>query len=230
MVTEEFESEISWGELSLDFEDIYLSMGRNYSPDSYTSKSIDLLINSLKKICRPHMYYTFRKAKFSKKNCIIAGDTELQTGSIITPYLVDSDYFVVFVVTAGNDFQCFQNEVKQSGDIYKEFLLDSIGTGIVEASVRFLCKKIEKEISTLDYGISFPYSPGYCGWHVSQQQALFSMLPPEPCGVHLNNSSLMYPIKSVSGIIAVGKNVKKQKYGCELCRKIDCYKNRSKTK
>ena len=81
-----------------------------------------------------------------------------------------------------------------------------------------------------NYGVSFPYSPGYCGWHVSQQQLLFSMLPPSPCGVRLNDSSLMYPIKSVSGIIAVGSRVKKQKYGCELCGKVDCYKNRNKAK
>lgn len=230
MITKAIESEIPWGDLPLDFEDIYLSMGKNYKPDAYTSASIDSLINSLKEFCQPRMYYTFSEAKFSKRNYVIAGDTELHTGPIITPYLNDADQFVIFVVTAGHEFQCYQNEIKKSGDIYKEFLLDSIGTGIAEASVRYLCEKVEQEISTFNYGISFPYSPGYCGWHVSQQQLLFSMLPSNPCGVCLNNSSLMYPIKSVSGIIAIGNNVKKRKYGCELCGKVDCYKNRNKVK
>ena len=230
MIAGEFESEIPWTELSLDFEDIYLSMGKNYRPDACTSASIDSLIDSLKEICHPRMYCTFRDAKFSdsKKNHVTAGDTELHTGAIITPYLMDADQFVIFVATAGNEFQCYQNEIKKSGDIYREFLLDSIGTGIAEASVRYLCGKVEKEVSLHNYGVSFPYSPGYCGWHVSQQQLLFSMLPPSPCGVRLNDSSLMYPIKSVSGIIAVGSRVKKQKYGCELCGKVDCYKNRNK--
>ena len=80
----------------------------------------------------------------------------------------------------------------------------------------------------LGYGVSHPYSPGYCGWHVTQQQLLFSCLPEFPCGVRLSDSSLMSPIKSVSGIIAYGPCIVKRKYGCELCGKADCYKNRNK--
>ena len=56
----------------------------------------------------------------------------------------------------------------------------------------------------------------------------FSCLPEFPCGVRLSDSSLMSPIKSVSGIIAYGPCIVKRKYGCELCGKADCYKNRNK--
>lgn len=230
MITKEFGSEISWADLTLDYDDIYLSMGKNYKPDTYTLESIKTLIDSLKGICHPRMYYILHEAGFSKKNHVMVENIELQTGPIITPYLIDASQYVIFVVTVGQEFQSYQNEIKLSGDIYKEFLLDSIGTAIAEASVKFLCEKIEREVSILNYKISYPYSPGYCGWNVSQQQILFSLLPPNPCGVSLNDSSLMYPIKSVSGIIAVGNNIKKRKYGCELCGKVDCYKNRNKVK
>lgn len=62
------------------------------------------------------------------------------------------------------------------------------------------------------------YSPGYCGWHVSEQQKLFSLFPvASPCGIQLTDSSLMIPIKSVSGIIGVGSHVRKLEYTCGLC-------------
>jgi hypothetical protein len=48
------------------------------------------------------------------------------------------------------------------------------------------------------------YSPGYCGWHVSGQRALFRVLRPEEIGVTLNESCLMQPLKSVSGVMVAG--------------------------
>jgi hypothetical protein len=48
------------------------------------------------------------------------------------------------------------------------------------------------------------YSPGYCGWHVSGQRALFASLDPGEIGVTLNASCLMEPLKSVSGVLVAG--------------------------
>ena len=49
-----------------------------------------------------------------------------------------------------------------------------------------------------------PYSPGYCGWHVSGQRALFAYLDPSDIGVLLNASCLMQPLKSVSAVLVGG--------------------------
>jgi hypothetical protein len=51
---------------------------------------------------------------------------------------------------------------------------------------------------------ALPYSPGYCGWHVSGQRALFAALGPEDIGITLNDGCLMQPLKSVSGVIVAG--------------------------
>lgn len=51
---------------------------------------------------------------------------------------------------------------------------------------------------------ALPYSPGYCGWHISGQRALFDALRPDVhVGVTLNDSFLMQPLKSVSGVVVV---------------------------
>jgi hypothetical protein len=49
------------------------------------------------------------------------------------------------------------------------------------------------------------YSPGYCGWHVSGQMALFAFLDPDAVGITLTESFLMHPLKSVSGVIVAGQ-------------------------
>jgi hypothetical protein len=49
-----------------------------------------------------------------------------------------------------------------------------------------------------------PYSPGYCGWDITGQRALFAALSPDDIGVTLTESCLMQPLKSVSGVLVVG--------------------------
>jgi len=48
------------------------------------------------------------------------------------------------------------------------------------------------------------FSPGYCGWHISGQRKIFQSLHPEDIGIELNDSCLMKPIKSISGVIISG--------------------------
>ncbi|MBM4116409.1 hypothetical protein FJ251_01520 [bacterium] len=48
------------------------------------------------------------------------------------------------------------------------------------------------------------YSPGYCGWHLSGQGALFAALRPAAIGITLRESYLMEPLKSISGVIVAG--------------------------
>jgi cobalamin-dependent methionine synthase I len=66
------------------------------------------------------------------------------------------------------------------------------------------------------------YSPGYCDWPVKDQQKLFSFFPEKFCGIRLSESSLMYPIKSLSGMIGIGSLVSYQLYPCDSCKDENC--------
>jgi len=70
------------------------------------------------------------------------------------------------------------------------------------------------------------YSPGYCGWNITGQKILFSLLPEYFCGIELTDTCLMLPIKSVSGIIGIGRDVKFNAYTRNLCDMQYClYRN-----
>lgn len=225
-----FSEQLPWEALQLHTDDLYLSMGKNYVPDVEMEQMLAVMEKEIVAVCRPRFVYSFFEAESVEKNYVCIHGIKLHTGGVITPYLQQANQYVLFVATAGIEFEQFQHRVKNSGDILREFLLDAYGTAIAEAIVREVCQKVEAAVLPMGWGMSHPYSPGYCGWPVTQQHALFSLLPDSPCGVHLSESSLMSPIKSVSGIIAVGSNVTKRKYGCELCGKRDCYKNRNQLK
>jgi hypothetical protein len=55
-----------------------------------------------------------------------------------------------------------------------------------------------------DAAVVLPYSPGYCGWHVSGQRRLFAHLEPERIGIILTSLHMMTPVKSVSGVLVAG--------------------------
>lgn len=71
-----------------------------------------------------------------------------------------------------------------------------------------------------------PYSPGYCGWHVSGQRKLFGYLGPEEIGITLNASCLMQPLKSVSGVLVAGPGQIHKFHPtypfCDECRETPC--------
>lgn len=221
-------TQLTWEGISLDWDDFSYSLGKGYKMENEVEDLLAGLEAKARQVCMPRWGYCVFPLEDTGKSWVMLGGRQLQTGGIITPYLKDANCCALFVATAGKEFESLQQEIKKQGQIVEEYLLDALGTAIAEATVREACKAIEKEAHMQGMEVSYPYSPGYCGWRVSEQQTLFSLLPEQPCGVRLSTSSLMSPIKSVSGIVAMGKNVRKQKYGCEICRKKDCYKNRNK--
>ena len=85
-----------------------------------------------------------------------------------------------------------------------------------------MAKHLKEYAQKKQMGISDSFSPGYCEWSVAEQQKLFSLLPDKFCGVQLSESSLMYPIKSVSGIIGIGTGVEQKGYQCNWCNDLNC--------
>jgi len=67
---------------------------------------------------------------------------------------------------------------------------------------------LEKNMRDSGKKITNRYSPGYCGWDVTEQHKLFQLMPENYCGIKLTPSALMDPVKSISGIIGIGKMLK----------------------
>lgn len=73
-----------------------------------------------------------------------------------------------------------------------------------EVVERLVERRLRDEGRLAGDGAALRYSPGYCGWDVGGQAALFRRLEPERIGVRLTESGFMHPEKSVSGVILAG--------------------------
>ena len=111
----------------------------------------------------------------------------------------------------------------------KIYIADALGSILAEKTADLMEETLEKELIQKKWKHTNRFSPGYCGWHVSEQQKFFSIFPVfQPCGIRLTASSLMLPIKSVSGIIGLGTDVKKMEYTCGLCTFEQCFRRKKR--
>ena len=137
-----------------------------------------------------------------------------------------SESIAVFLCTAGEKISSLSKEISGNGDILEGYILDTIGSEVVEAAAEIMQKRLKNEMAHSGKKVSNRFSPGYCGWDLAEQSLLFGLMPENYCNIRLTDSSLMIPLKSVSGIIGIGKNVHFAPYKCKICNDRNCiYRN-----
>lgn len=191
--------------------------------ETHTEELIDQYTTECKKIMSPRGGYARFDAVVSESNKVIEIEgTRFQTGRIINKMLNNAEEYIFFMVTAGPAPESLSRTLLEEGQYLEGYLVDLIGSGIVESAVNQLHDHIRNMAASRGFKATNWYSPGYCSWNVSEQQKLFSLIPKGCCGITLSDSSLMSPIKSLSGIVGIGTSVKFQEYTCEICNMKDC--------
>ena len=214
-----FQKELTFKQLGIALADVYEQMGyRNATPDEQTAAETQRLLDEVAVFLRPRFLYT-----------VVSQLPAFQWGRIIDRQLQGSEAYALFVATSGTEYEAFQQRLLKEGDMVRVFVADALGSVIAEKAADRMEEILQQSIDKLGWHRTNRFSPGYCGWHVSQQQLLFPLFGvKEPCGIQLTDSSLMVPIKSVSGIIGLGRSVRYLAYTCGLCDFKNCYKRRKR--
>jgi hypothetical protein len=147
---------------------------------------------------------------------------KFQVEKIVFNQVKKSDSVAIFLCTAGEEIGVRSRNAMKEKDFLKGYIYDIIGSEIVEAAADLMQEDLEKAIHDSGKKITNRYSPGYCGWDVAEQHKLFQLMHENYCGIKLTPSALMDPVKSISGIIGIGENVKNSPYTCKLCNQTDC--------
>ena len=212
------EKTLSFEELGITAADVYEQMGyHDAQPDKATQQETAMILKEVSQWLRPRFSYF-----------VVNKQPDFKMGNIILRQLRGSEAFALFVCTSGLEFETYQQRLKEQGDMVRVFIADALGSVIAEKCADQMEKALQESIDKLGWKQTNRFSPGYCGWHVSQQQLLFPLFQGHTCGVKLTDSSLMIPIKSVSGIIGLGEKVRKLEYTCGLCDFKQCYKRKKK--
>lgn len=212
------EKTLSFEELGITAADVYEQMGyHDAQPDKATQQETAMILKEVSQWLRPRFSYF-----------VVNKQPDFEMGNIILRQLRGSEAFALFICTSGLEFEAYQQRLKEQGDMVRVFIADALGSVIAEKCADQMEKALQESIDKLGWMHTNRFSPGYCGWHVSQQQLLFPLFQGHTCGVKLTESSLMIPIKSVSGIIGLGEKVRKLEYTCGLCDFKQCYKRKKK--
>jgi hypothetical protein len=205
-------------DLMITSVEVYEQMGyHDAEPDAVTKAELTQIISEVSQWLRPQFSYF-----------VVSVQPTFDMGNIILRQLRGSEAYALFICTAGVAYEAYQQRLKERGDMVRVFIADALGSVIAEKCADQMEKALQESIDKLGWKHTNRFSPGYCGWHVSQQQLLFPLFQGHTCGVRLTDSSLMVPIKSVSGIIGLGKNVRHLDYTCGLCDFKQCYKRKKK--
>lgn len=213
------------GDLGLTAERICYSIGYSSKEEFNLLKDmVTELLELSNDICRIRAQYSvFENIGLdSRQRSLEIGEVIFSPGKIIYGQLKNSESLVVFLCTAGKEIGDVSRQAMSEKDLLRGYVLDVIGSELVEAAADLMQEGIEKDFSSIGDKITNRYSPGYCGWDVREQNELFRLIPDNYCGIKLTDSYLMDPVKSVSGIIGVGRNVKKLPYTCSICDMQDC--------
>ncbi len=143
-------------------------------------------------------------------------------GKLISRQLKKATSLALFICTAGEGISKKSQELLHGDDPAKGYVYDVLGSITVETAMDKIQKQLSQKFAASGEKITNRYSPGYCDWSVAHQHKLFSFFPEKQCGISVNSSALMHPIKSVSGVIGIGKEVKFNKYHCEMCTSGNC--------
>jgi hypothetical protein len=191
--------------------------------DPYVEELIPEFIQKSIEICSPKAIYgLFENPVFGNKFEMDLNGRTFALDKIVLSALKESSHIAIFVATAGDLVEKLSKQLLKEGHLLEGLIVDLIGSEIAEETTELIHKQIGHEMYQKGLYTTNRYSPGYCNWPVSDQQKLFSLLDSNTCGIKLTQSSLMLPIKSISGIVGVGINVKKRNYSCSICEVGAC--------
>jgi len=126
-----------------------------------------------------------------------------------------------YVATCGTELETI---AVPPGDLMKTFCLDMIKTAVLGSAIIYLTDYLTRYYAL---GNISHMNPGSLeSWPITQQKALFSLFGnvDELIGVRLTEGSVMFPLKSVSGIYFPTETTFES---CQLCMREKCIGRRA---
>jgi hypothetical protein len=215
-----------------DFKDLKLTvnqieriMGYKEGESHETvAELVSVILKEAEKFCDIKAEYRiFDNTTFNDPDKTVEiNDIIFNIGKIIYGQIKKSGSVALFLCTSGEEIGLRSSRSMKEGDLLEGYIYDVIGSEAVEAAADLMQNYMQENLARSGRKMTNRFSPGYCGWDVAEQHKLFQLMPDNYCRISLTTSALMDPIKSISGIVGIGENVKRLPYTCNLCEMKDC--------
>jgi hypothetical protein len=149
-------------------------------------------------------------------------------GQGIAQHLAPATEIVVVVCTIGPALDERSSAV-MGQDVVRGLALYGVGSAAVEALGNAVCRRVDAEVAERDMRTTIPLSPGMIGWSVEEgQPQIFQLVDGDRIGVALNPGGVMTPLKSLSMVIGLGRNVADQGRTCDYCAMNETCRHRDR--
>ena len=170
------------------------------------------------------IYSEISKEEFKR---VYVGEGNNSAETPVEKIFPKADNLILFALTMEKEVSEEIETLFKENDFALGSMLDNIASLSADNTVKKMEELAAKDTKNHEENyLILAYSPGYCGWDISGQKKLFEYLQPEKIGITLNDSFLMIPLKSVSGVLISGKReIHKFKNNfsfCSLCKKKSC--------
>ncbi|MDJ0924914.1 MAG: hypothetical protein QNJ77_10150 [Acidimicrobiia bacterium] len=159
---------------------------------------------------------TLQVAKSRHNRITLEGGATL-TGPLITEHLGGAEDITVMLCTIGDELG--KAAVKESEtNLSYAYALDAVGSAAVHSLNAAACNQVEQNAIAAGLQTSLPLSPGMEGWEVDPgQREIFSIIDGDEVGVALSPTLEMRPLKSLTAIVGIGKQVATKGAICDYC-------------
>ena len=211
--------------ITLDARDVVLELHRGKRAPETLVEETRKVIEDARDLIHPRAVYEWVGVQgVNAENVLFdAGEEAFGASLALGPHsdlMKEAQLALVSAVTIGNALNDRIDELNREGRMLDAYLLDSVGVvalGEVGKAIRLLA---EKEAESRGWGVSGALAPGSLkGWPVEGQDELCALIPIEQIHVHLNESGVLIPFKSASGLIGAGPGYPSRKVGsvCRYC-------------
>ena len=182
----------------------YIGYGADYQPPARVSSLIDEYVENAHHLIEPSYSYIIRDIDHVQDSLVFIGGSIVLESDIIARLLERCQKVALLVVTIGDHLEDMAGWLAKQGNIVQAAVLEATGSDAVEKVADFVQCRVEEIAQRYGMIVSRRFSPGYCDWDIKQQKMIFRAVDGNLAGVHLTNSCLMVPRKSISGIMGIG--------------------------
>ena len=184
-----------------------------------------------KHLLKPAIAYQIHTVTGMERDRLHLEDGTVLHSRLLSVSLSGAKALGIAIYTIGAGLEETVSDYFQRNEPLKAFLLDGIGNSFLDSLSHQVCQIMSREASSRGYKASSPVNPGVPGWPISDQQALFRLVPAGEAGIHLTEHAMMVPRKSLSTAFGIGTEVPEwtQAESCRRCNLKDTCPYRLRT-
>ncbi len=209
-------------DVRLSLEVTHILEGQGVPPPQASSPVIAVaqeVLEEAQSLLAPAALYALLPVRALEHEQILLDGGAVFAGPLATRALAGATELALAVCTIGSALEERSAALFAAGHLLQGLAMDGAGTAAVRLLAGALGVRICDEATARGLSAGMSASPGQEGWPITQQRALFGLLPAEKIGVRLTDSCLMLPRKSVSFVVGLGPDMRADAVPCDFCSK-----------